>query len=154
MLRPLAVPSEIRPQRFNILLVEDNPADAHLFQAAMKEVSSRVTIYWVATGKEGLEALERRDRFQDVLGFDIVVADLNMTPPDGFELIQRIRQAPKLAATPVVVMSSSRNPQDIERVYLCGANSYIVKSVTLEGAYDAAACIARSFGQKTHAARQ
>ena len=137
------MPSEITPQRFNILLVEDNPADAHLFQAAMKEVAPRVTIYWVATGKEGLEALERRDRFQDVLGFDIVVADLNMTPPDGFELIQRIRQAPKLAATPVVVMSSSRNPQDIDRAYLCGANSYIVKSVTLEGAYDAAACIAR-----------
>jgi two-component system, chemotaxis family, response regulator Rcp1 len=130
-------------QRFNILLIDDNPADARLFEAAMREVAPRVTLYWVATGQEGKEALERRDRFQDVLGFDIVVMDLNMAPIDGFELLKGIREVPGLASIPIIVMSSSRNPDDIERAYRCGANSYIVKSVTLEGAYDAAGCIAR-----------
>ena len=130
------------PQRFNILLIDHNPADARLFEAAMREVAPRVTIYWVATVQEGKEALERSARFQDVQGFDIVVTDLNMAPLDGFELIKGIREGPGLAAIPIIIMSSSRHPNDIERAYRCGANSYIVKSVTLEGAYEAAATIA------------
>ena len=141
--RPFGVASAMIPRRFNILLVDDNRADAQLFETAMGEVAPRVTTYWVATAEEGKEALEKRDRFQDVLGFDILVTDLNMMPTDGFELLKTIRETPVLAAIPAVVMSSSRSPEDIERAYRCGATSYIVKSLTLEGAYDTAACFAR-----------
>src|SRR3712207_5810259 len=105
----------------------------------MREVAPRVTMYWVATVQEGKEALDKTDRFQDVQGFDILVTDLNMAPLDWIELLKSIRESPGLPPIPVIFMSSSRHPQDIERAYRCGANSYIVKSVTLEGAYEAAA---------------
>lgn len=131
------------PQRFHILLVDDSESEAHLFQDAMREVAPRVTFYWVATVQEALDALGRRERFQDVLGFDIVITDLNMFPMDGFQLLQRVREAEQTANIPVLVMSSSRAAEDIQRAYRCGANSYFCKPMTLEGTLELAACIAR-----------
>ena len=144
--RPLyfAMNSEPVPaQRFNILLIDDNHGDAQLFQTAMQEVAPRVSIYWLATAAEGLEALARRERFKHVAGFDIAVLDLNMSPSDGFETIQAMRNEEKSAFIPIVVMSNSRDQSDINRAYRCGANSYIVKPMTLQGTLDAAAAMAR-----------
>jgi CheY-like chemotaxis protein len=131
------------PQRFNILLIDDSPEAANLFELALKEVAPRASIYWVATTEEGLEALERRDRFKDALGFDIVILDLNIGPASGFDLLQRIRNHEGLGSQPVIVMSSSRARNDIDRAYKCGANSFIVKSITLESTYETVAALAR-----------
>lgn len=74
----------IVPQRFNVLLVDDSQAAAKLFELAMREVAPAASVYWVASGEEAIEALERRGRFIDVLGFDVVVMDMNMPRADGF----------------------------------------------------------------------
>lgn len=131
------------PQRFNILLIDDNASDARLFDVALREVAPRVTLYWVATAEEGIEALKREDRFKDVLGFDIVVVDLNMPLSDGFELIEKIKKDPTLMLKPVLVMSSSADPEDIRRCYRLGANSYFVKPMTLEGIHTMVRCVSR-----------
>src|SRR5271154_2012860 len=51
---------------FQILLVEDSPADARAFQAALDEASTRAKLYWVATAAEAIDFLDRSGRFQDV----------------------------------------------------------------------------------------
>lgn len=123
----------VTPQHFNILLVEDSSADARLFEMGLREVAPRVSLYWVATGSEALEALKRQDRFKDVLGIDVVIVDLNMPGTDGFEVLSVIKTSADLRLKPVLVMSSSANSEDIRRAYALGANTYFVKPMTLEG---------------------
>lgn len=133
----------VKPQRFNILLVEDNAADARLFEVALREVAPRVSLYWVATSAEAIEALKKGDRFKDVLGIDIVIVDLNMPGTDGFETVDMIKKDPGLMLKPVLVMSSSADPEDIRRSYARGANTYFIKPMTLEGIHHLARCVAR-----------
>jgi len=134
---------EVRPQRFNVLLVEDNAADARLFEMALREVAPRVSLFWVATGAEAIEALRREDRFKDILGIDIVIVDLNMPGTNGFETLDTIKKDPVRMVTPVLVMSSSADPDDIRRSYAMGANTYFMKPITLEGVHHLAFTIAR-----------
>lgn len=129
------------PQRFNILLVDDSEADARLFELALREVAPRVTLYWVATGDEALEAVQGGDRFKDVLGIDIVVLDLNMPKMGGFQVLEKLKASNALV--PVIVLSSSRSVNDVERAYQMGANSYLVKPMTIEGLHDLVRGISR-----------
>lgn len=129
------------PQRFNILLVDDSEADARLFELALREVAPRVTLYWVATGDEALEAVQGGDRFKDVLGIDIVVLDLNMPKMGGFQVLEKLKASNTLV--PVIVLSSSRAVNDVERAYQMGANSYLVKPMTIEGLHDLVRGISR-----------
>lgn len=129
-------------KRFNILLIDDSAEAANLFELALREVAPRATLYWVATGEEGLEALEKRGRFIDILGFDIVILDLNMPPTSGFDILRQIRER-NVTTKPVIVMSSSRGIPDVDLAYRLGANSYLVKPISLEGTYDIVACIVR-----------
>jgi len=63
---------------FNILLVEDSQAEAKLFESALRQVAPRATMYWVASGQEGMEFLRQEGRFQRSGSVSIVVCDLNM----------------------------------------------------------------------------
>jgi CheY-like chemotaxis protein len=118
--------------RYQILLVDDNPSDSHLFQTALQEASSRVKVYWVASGEEALEYMEQRDRFQGVGEVDIVVLDLSLPGMDGFEVLRRLRKSDTGRYKPIVVMSGSKAIRDVNLAYALGANSYILKSMSFE----------------------
>jgi CheY-like chemotaxis protein len=130
-------------KHFNILLVDDSAGDARLFEIALREVAPRVTLYWVASGDEAIEALRRGDRFKDIAGFDVIILDLNMPGNGGFDILGRIRGDAEMRIRPVLVMSSSRDPRDVRRSYELGASSYFVKPLTLDGIQDVCQVIAR-----------
>ncbi len=130
-------------KHFHILLVDDNAADARLFEIAIRDVAPRVTLYWVSSGDEALEALRRGERVRDIDGFDIVILDLNMPGNGGFDVLSRIRSDAELRIRPVLVMSNSRDSRDIRRAYELGASSYFVKPMTIEGIHDVCQVIAR-----------
>jgi len=117
---------------FQILLIDDQASDAKLFEYAMEQAGARAKLFWVATAEEGLELLRREGRFTRVERPKLVVADLNMPGMNGFEFLIEKRKDPALAIVPVVVFSSSRSPQEIERAYQLGANSFITKPLSLE----------------------
>jgi CheY-like chemotaxis protein len=117
---------------FEILLIDDHPSDAKLFEHAMEQAGTRAKSYWVATAEEGLEFLRREGRFAGVGRPKLVVSDLNMPAMDGFEFLSRVRENRGFAAVPVVIFSSSRSPHETLRCYQLGANSYIVKPMSLE----------------------
>lgn len=119
--------------QFDILLIDDHASDAKLFEHALAEASTRAKLYWVATAEEGLEFLRREGRFKGLGRPKLVVLDLNMPGMDGFDLLIEKRSNPALAMVPVVVFSNSRAPKDVLRCYQLGANSYIVKPMSLEG---------------------
>ena len=118
---------------FQILLIDDHPSDAKLFEHAMEQSVTRARLYWVATAEEGLEYLRREGRFGGVGRPKLVVSDLNMPGMDGFEFLRQARNNPALATIPIVIFSSSRAPHDVLRAYQFGANSFISKPMSLEG---------------------
>jgi CheY-like chemotaxis protein len=117
---------------FQILLIDDHPSDAKLFEHAMEQSVTRAKVYWVATAEEGLEYLRREGRFAGVSRPKLVVADLNMPAMDGFEFLRQARANTELSTVPIVIFSSSRAPKDVARAYRLGANSFITKPMSLE----------------------
>ncbi len=123
----------------SILLVEDNPQDVELTLAALAEHHLANEIVTVGDGEEALDYLHRRGRFAqraDVLPA-LVLLDLKMPKVDGLEVLRVIKQDEKLRNIPVVMLTSSREEQDLVRSYGLGVNAYVVKPVDFQGFVDA-----------------
>ncbi len=110
-----------------ILLVEDNHADARLFQIALQGSETPAELTVAGDGESAMELLEAHGDREDPRRPDLVVTDLNMPCRSGHELIAFIKAHPKLRSLPVVVFSGSRNPADVEGSYQAGAASYVCK---------------------------
>ena len=116
-------------RRLEILLVEDNPADAELFRQLM---SGPCNISVAASGTEAFDRLFQRGRFSTSPMPNIVVLDVNVPILTGFEILAILKGNSKLRSIPVVVWSSSDNEKDIERAFLDGACAYIIKDSDLK----------------------
>jgi CheY-like chemotaxis protein len=111
-----------------ILLVEDNPADAHMLRTALEKTDTPVEITHL---KDGVEAVEFLAKNQVASQCDVVLLDLNLPRLSGFEVLEHIRSCDELKRLPVVIMSGSTNSEEIDRCYQLGANSYICKPIHL-----------------------
>lgn len=114
-----------------ILLAEDDPNDVELTLQALAQhnLANRVTV-----AKDGVEALGYLRREGSYAGRTrgnpaVVLLDIKMPRKDGLEVLREIRQDPDLRTTPVVILTSSREEQDIIISYDLGVNAYVVKPV-------------------------
>jgi CheY-like chemotaxis protein len=114
-----------------ILLVEDSPRDAELVLAALAENHLANEVVSVSDGVEALDYLYRRGQFSGRSNGQpaIILLDLKMPRLDGTEVLRQIKGDPVLRIIPVIVMTSSREEQDLLRTYQLGANAYVVKPV-------------------------
>jgi CheY-like chemotaxis protein len=119
-------------QHFDILLVDDSPADAKIFQEALREASTRASAYWVGSGEEAIDYLNQRGRFIDASPVKLVILDLNMPGIDGVETLRRIKGSTNVNHVPVVLLSSSRATDTVDLAYALGANAYFSKPLSLE----------------------
>lgn len=115
-----------------ILLVEDNPGDVRLTLEAMKEVKLNNKVHVVGDGVQALSFLRREGEYADVPRPDLILLDLNLPKKDGREVLAEIKSDPSLKAIPVVVLTISKNEEDIFRSYNLHANCYITKPIDLE----------------------
>jgi two-component system response regulator len=118
-----------------ILLVEDNPDDVELTRLAFDEAKIANQLAVVGDGAEALDYLFARGRFADRDPADLpslVLLDLNLPKVDGREVLQAIRANEATRALPVVVLTTSTEPFDVEATYALGVNSYIQKPVDFE----------------------
>ncbi|TBR13195.1 MAG: response regulator [Lysobacter sp.] len=118
-----------------ILLVEDNPDDVELTRLAFDEAKIANQLAVVGDGAEALDYLFARGRFADRDPADLpslVLLDLNLPKVDGREVLQAIRGNEATRALPVVVLTTSTEPFDVEATYALGVNSYIQKPVDFE----------------------
>jgi two-component system response regulator len=117
-----------------ILLVEDNPNDVELTLHAFKlhHLSNRVHV--ARDGAEALEYIFGSGDPKAVLNNKprIILLDLKLPKVDGIEVLRRIKADSRTRAVPVVVLTSSREEQDLAECYEMGVNSYIVKPVDFE----------------------
>ncbi|NWJ47630.1 MAG: IS701 family transposase [Chloroflexi bacterium] len=117
----------------SILVVEDSDEDYEAILWAFKKLAAPQTVRRCEDGDEALDYLHRRGKYSEEVDPSLILLDLNLPGTDGREVLQQIKQDPKLRMLPVVVLTSSSNPQDIDRCYIEGANSYLHKPVNLEG---------------------
>lgn len=118
-----------------ILLVEDNPRDAEIAQRALRNHKLANHLVHV---KDGQEALDWLFGTGPHAGRDtnhrpkVVLLDLKLPKVDGIEVLRAVRADQRTRRIPVVVLTSSREEQDVVRTYDLGVNSYIVKPVDFE----------------------
>jgi CheY-like chemotaxis protein len=116
--------------RFEILLAEDEPADAHLVKVAIAENHILANLHHVVDGREALDYLQRQgERFAAATRPDLILLDLNMPRMDGREFLAAIKQVPDLRDIPVVVLTTSEVERDVVASYNLGAAGYITKPV-------------------------
>lgn len=118
-----------------ILLVEDNRDDAELTRLALAESKVTNQLVWVMDGQEALDWLTCTGKHTDrdpCLQPTVVLLDLKLPKINGLEVLERIRTNPITRRLPVVILTSSKEEQDVIRGYDLGANSYIRKPVDFE----------------------
>jgi DNA-binding response OmpR family regulator len=114
-----------------ILLVEDNPNDLELTLIALSKSQLANQVIVVRDGAEALDYLHRRgDYAQRPEGNPaVVLLDLKLPKVDGLEVLKDIRSTSSLKSMPVVMLTSSREEQDLVNSYELGVNAYVVKPV-------------------------
>ena len=111
-----------------ILLIEDNPADARMVREALAEGEVQASLRWLASGEEALHYLRHSGAYAGSQSApDLVLLDLNLPGLNGQEVLKAIKSDPTLLRLPVLVLTSSANPSDVQAAYGSHANAYLVK---------------------------
>jgi chemotaxis family two-component system response regulator Rcp1 len=114
-----------------ILLVEDNPGDVDLARAAMEESKVRNILHTVGDGVEAMLFLRGEGKYAEAPRPDLVLLDLNLPKKDGREVLAEIKSDPDLMRIPVVILTISKDEEDILKTYNLHANCFITKPIDL-----------------------
>jgi chemotaxis family two-component system response regulator Rcp1 len=114
-----------------ILLIEDNRGDIRLIQEALKNTTVHCQVAIARDGMEAMAYLRQDGDFANAVRPDLILLDLNMPKKDGREVLAEIKADPTLKHIPVIVLTTSRNEEDISKSYDLHVNCYISKSRNL-----------------------
>lgn len=118
-------------EALEILLAEDDEGQAFLVQRNLERagVANRVTR--VVDGQQALDYIHCRGRFaaREVSGPLLLILDINMPRIDGVEVLTKLKSNPETAKLPVIMLTTTDDPREIERCYELGCNVYITKPV-------------------------
>jgi CheY-like chemotaxis protein len=122
-----------------ILLAEDNPNDVELTIEALDQHNLANRVIVAHDGVEAMQYLRREGAFSEREPGDpaVVLLDIKMPRKDGLEVLREIRGDPVLRRQPVVILTSSREEQDLITSYDLGVNAYVVKPVDFPSFIDA-----------------
>ena len=117
-----------------ILLVEDNPKDVELAMVALGKSQLADDVVVVRDGAEALDYLRAEGEYAGRARGNpaLVLLDLKLPKVDGLEVLEQIKSDPTLQAIPVVMLTASREEQDLLRSYKSGVNAYVVKPVSFK----------------------
>jgi len=120
------------PAPLNVLLVEDEPADAYLVQLAFQESQLDIELQRVVDGREALSYLRKEPPFAAALRPGLILLDLNMPGMSGLEFLSVIKADKDLKRLPVVILTTSDSDKDIAGCYEMGASGYITKPIDID----------------------
>lgn len=124
------------PNSVEVLLVEDNVADAELTIRELKKHNMANNLVHLKNGEEALDFIFATGKYTGKRDLQyspkIILLDIQMPKVNGIEVLQKIKTDPRTRAIPVVVLTSSKESPDVQKCYDLGANSYIVKPVNFE----------------------
>ncbi len=119
-------------EMIQILLVEDNAGDVRLVKEALTEGKIHVEMDVVQDGVEALAFLNRKGKYAKVPRPDLILLDLNLPKKDGREVLAEVKTDENLKRIPVVILTISKDEEDIIKSYNLHANCYITKPVDLK----------------------
>jgi CheY-like chemotaxis protein len=123
-------------QTITILMADDDQDDCLLVSQAFEESRLRNELRFVGNGEELMDYLYERGKYKapgQAPRPGLILLDLNMPRKDGREALREIKADPALREIPVVVLTTSKDEEDVLKSYNLGANSYVTKPVTFEG---------------------
>jgi CheY-like chemotaxis protein len=134
-------PSELHRKPVTILLADDDAEDRELTRDALQDSRLANQMKFVVDGQDLLDYLRRQGRYSDP-SVDaprpgIILLDLNMPKKDGREALAEIKADDSLRRIPIVVLTTSKDEQDVLRTYELGISSFITKPVTFAGLVEA-----------------
>src|SRR3712207_3214433 len=117
-----------------ILLVEDDPNDVELTLSALAENGLANEVVVARDGEQALDYLFRRGAYasREEGNPTLILLDLKLPKVDGIGVLKRVKADPHLKTIPIVVLTSSREEQDLMRSYNSGTNAYVVKPVDFQ----------------------
>ena len=119
-------------RRLEILVVDDDDADALMIEEALEATDPHSAVRRVTDGREALDYLRRVGKFADAHRPDLILLDLNMPRMDGRETLEAIKTDDQFKAIPVVILTTSGATPDIVSSYQHRANAYVTKPFGLD----------------------
>jgi CheY-like chemotaxis protein len=119
-------------RRLAVLIVDDDPGDVLLIREALEAAGRAHAIYVAVDGQEAVTFLRRTGRHARAPRPDVVLLDLNMPGKNGREVLAEIKPDPQLASIPILVFTTSQDPDDILTAYSLYANAYVCKPINLD----------------------
>ena len=119
-------------KRYEILLVDDSDVDVRLMELALLEAKVDHNLHIVKDGPEALAFLRRQEPYMDGVRPDLILLDVNMPKMSGHEVLDEIKGDDELKSIPVVILSTSNDPQLVGISYRKHANSHVTKPLDLE----------------------
>jgi CheY-like chemotaxis protein len=113
-----------------IIIVDDNLTDLLFIEKAFREVGVKDPIHKINGGQEAIDYMMGEGKYSDRGKYaypTFITVDLKMPGTDGFAVLEHLNKNPEWAVIPTVILSSSRDPDDIKKAYMLGASSYHVK---------------------------
>jgi two-component system, chemotaxis family, response regulator Rcp1 len=115
-----------------ILLVEDSASDVALIKVTLRNSQVPHNLHVVRNGVEAINFLYKRGKYADVPRPDIILLDLNLPKKNGREVLAEVKVDSELNTIPIVILTTSSDPEDILRSYQLHANCYLTKPVDLD----------------------
>jgi CheY-like chemotaxis protein len=116
----------------DVLLVEDSPTDVLMVREALRDSALPIRLHVAQDGAQALDFLHQRREHAEAPRPAVMLLDLNLPRKDGREVLAEIKAHPELRRIPVVVLTTSRDEEDVLRSYDLHANCYVTKPVGLE----------------------
>jgi CheY-like chemotaxis protein len=124
----------VTSEPLTIILAEDDDGHAHLIRKNLERAGLVNGFLRVRDGQEALDLVrgEGEHAGHGLSGRCLLLLDINMPRVDGVEVLRRIKADPELACTPVIMLTTTDDPREVERCYKLGCNVYITKPVAYE----------------------
>ncbi len=119
-----------------LLLVEDNPGDIRLMEEAVREGAMTSKMHVARDGEQAMAFLRQEGRYASSPRPDLILLDLNLPRKSGREVLTEIKREKRLCHIPVMILSTSTNPEDVSSAYDLHANCYLQKPGSLEELLD------------------
>ena len=122
------------PEPLTIVLAEDDDGHANLIHRNLERAGLTNGFIRVRDGQEALDLLrgEGEHAGREIRGDYLLLLDINMPRVDGVEVLRQVKADPRLATTPVIMLTTTDDPREVERCYKLGCNVYITKPVAYE----------------------